>query len=1382
MRILRFLLLALALVSSPAFAQDDDKGFLTRKIQELLSGAGREVNLEGFRGALSSKAAFDRMTIADDEGIWLTLEEVQLDWNRSALLRGRLEVEELSAARIDIPRLPEGDEKKLPDAEAKPFKFPKLPELPVAIDIKKINIAKVDIGAPLVGEQMQMQVNARALLNDDGLDLDFDASRTDGKQGVFDITAKLDRAGNTLDAVISMREEEAGVVSALLNIPDEPSINLTIATKGPLDDLVTDIQLDTDGTERLAGQVRVITQGDATDPDRRIVADIGGDITAVILPQYRDFFGPSVALEADALLEAGGAIEVNNLALKAAAVDLTGGLRLSEGKWPSFIDIEGTVASADGTPVLIPGGGGTTTVDRIALNVDYDVARGDAYEAVFDIAGLKTTAADIAQTSLRSTGTLTGAQGNVGQLRGTLDFTLKGLGLTDPALAEAVGETLKGTTEINFIAGQPFRISGLDLKGSDYGLRGSVAIDGVGAGLETALDATLIASDLSRFSALAGRELDGATSLAIKGKVTPLSGEFELQANGTADDIKTGIAQADTLLDGRTDVTMTAIRNVNGTFLRDLELNNASLRFTGAAELTSGNSSVTAEALLRDISEVLPQYEGEVKITGSALQDALGWRVDVDGDGPYETTITVEGLATGPDAKITFAARVPELSPFAAQAEGPLDARGTLRQTPDGWVLQTTADGPFEATATINGLVTPKVNVAFDLGLPEVGAIAPQINGPLAMSGRLRQTDTGFEIDTDASGPYDASATVQGALTPALDVNFDVAVPNLRPIVPQVNGPLRASGRVHQTDKGFFIDTNATGPYGARALVEGLATGPDMSMTFDVSVPNVAPLVPGVAGPLAAKGTLQQTAQGISVNTNATGPYSTRASVRGAVTGPDAAVDFTVAMPNLAAVVPKLNGPLDVNGSARKTPQGWRLDTNANGPAGTRGVIAGVVGNDGNLDLSIDGVAPLGLSGPFISPRSLQGQAAINLKVNGPPALGSVSGTIQTSNASLSAPNLRVALEGIAANVRLADSRATLDVTGNATGGGQLSIQGGIGLGGALPADLDIRLQGIVLTDPRLYKTTLDGALRVAGPLSGGARISGEINVGETTVNVPSTGLTSIGDIPPIRHIRPPSDAMITRRKAGLNGADDGTSAVQAKTSGPGFGLDVNVNAPGRIFVRGRGLDAELGGALRLTGTTNNIISAGRFDLLRGRLDILGKRFDLAEGSATFQGDFIPYIRFVSTTSTTTGEISVIVSGPANAPEVTFESSPSAPQDEVLAQLLFGRNISDISAFQALQLANAVATLAGRGGTGVVGNLRSRFGLDDLDVTTTDSGETALRVGKYLSDNIYTDVTAASDGTGEVSLNLDITPNLKGKATLGSDGDSGLGIFFEKDY
>ena len=93
-----------AVLCVPAVAQDDDGGgFIERKLEELLSGAGRDVQVTGFAGALSSQATLDTLTISDDEGVWLTLSDVSLNWNRSALLRGRVEVTELTAAEI-IPK------------------------------------------------------------------------------------------------------------------------------------------------------------------------------------------------------------------------------------------------------------------------------------------------------------------------------------------------------------------------------------------------------------------------------------------------------------------------------------------------------------------------------------------------------------------------------------------------------------------------------------------------------------------------------------------------------------------------------------------------------------------------------------------------------------------------------------------------------------------------------------------------------------------------------------------------------------------------------------------------------------------------------------------------------------------------------------------------------------------------------------------------------------------------------------------------------------------------------------------------------------------------------------------------------------------------------
>ena len=1328
MRCVRFGLLALALLAAaPVVAQDtgdEDQGFLTRKIQELLSGAGREVRITGFEGALSSSASFRQMTIADSAGVWLTLEDVVLDWNRAALLRGRLEVRELSAARIDIPRLPIAEPDTLPDAQAKPFTFPTLPDLPVSVNIDAITIAQARLGAPLVGQAVQVGLTARAVLDDAGLDVSLAARRTDGTRGTFDLNATLARGEDVLDAVLALSEQSGGIAAGLLNIPDTPSVDLVVAAKGPLTGLVTDLKIDTDGQERLAGQITVITEGQAANPDRRIVADIGGDITAVILPRYRDFFGPAVRLKADAFIEAAGAFALDSFTLDAAAVQLSGRLRLSDEGWPAFIDVQGRVARADGGAVLLPGGGGDIAVGQVVLDVQYDGADGDAYAARFDITDLKTAQAEVAQSTLRSSGTLRVDGNTLGALRGIVQFDALGVALADAALAQAVGDRIKGTATVDVVDGVPFRITDLDLRGSDYSLKGNIALGSLSDGLETVLDAMLKADDLSRFSALAGRELDGATSLAVEGRITPLSGAFDLTAAGTADGISTGIVQADALLAGRTDLSLRAIRNANGTFLRGLELSNAAVALTGGAELYPGSNRLDAQIVLRDIATVAPQYQGAVLLTAGAVQTGTqGWRVDVAANGPYEVSLALNGVTTGPDAALDFRARVPEIAQFTPTARGPLDAQGSLRQTAQGWMLETDASGPFNATARLNG-----------------------------------------------------------ALSPALDLGFDVALPQVSAVVPQVRGPLRATGRLRQTAAGFVIDTEARGPYGLRAQVSGLATGPDMALEFDVALPNVAPLAPGVTGPLRAQGTLGQTPAGLAVQTDATGPYSSRASLGGVVTGPDAQIDFTLALPNLAALVPKLTGPLSARGTAAKTPQGWQIDAAAQGPSGTQAQVAGAVGNGGILDLTINGNAPLGLSAPFIAPRSLQGQARFDLALNGPAALGALTGRIQTTDATLSAPNLRIGLERITADITLANSRAALDVTANATGGGQLAITGGIGLGGGLPADLDIRLGDVVLVDPRLYRTLLSGAVRLSGLLSGGAGISGDITIGETNVKVPSTGLTSIGDIPPIAHQGAPADSVATRLRAGL--LEDGAASdpVQNGTGSAGFGLDINVNAPGRIFVRGRGLDAELAGRLRLTGDTTNIISAGRFELARGRLDILGKRFDLEEGTAQFQGSLVPYIRFVSTTTTANGTASVIVEGPADAPEVTFESTPAGPQDEVLAQLLFGRNLSEISAFQALQLANAVATLAGRGGSGVVGNLRDRFGLDDLDVTTTDSGETALRVGKYLTDNVYTDVTAASDGTGEVSLNIDLTPSLKGKAMLGSDGNSSVGLFFEKDY
>ena len=226
--------------------------------------------------------------------------------------------------------------------------------------------------------------------------------------------------------------------------------------------------------------------------------------------------------------------------------------------------------------------------------------------------------------------------------------------------------------------------------------------------------------------------------------------------------------------------------------------------------------------------------------------------------------------------------------------------------------------------------------------------------------------------------------------------------------------------------------------------------------------------------------------------------------------------------------------------------------------------------------------------------------------------------------------------------------------------------------------------------------------------------------------------------------------------------------------------LDLGVSAPNQIFVRGRGIDAELGGTMRLTGPVTGIQPVGGFRLIRGRLAILGKRLDFDSGTITFAGDLDPNLNLVARSSTSQAETFVTVTGPASNPSVVFSSAPELPQDEVLALIIFDRNVSELSPIQIARLANAAAELTGGQNASLIGNLRRGTGLDDLDIVSDDEGNAAVKVGKYVSDNIYFGVQAGN--TSEATVNLDITDSLTARGSVDSNGDSSLGIFFEKDY
>ncbi|MCC0025465.1 MAG: translocation/assembly module TamB domain-containing protein [Brucellaceae bacterium] len=429
------------------------------------------------------------------------------------------------------------------------------------------------------------------------------------------------------------------------------------------------------------------------------------------------------------------------------------------------------------------------------------------------------------------------------------------------------------------------------------------------------------------------------------------------------------------------------------------------------------------------------------------------------------------------------------------------------------------------------------------------------------------------------------------------------------------------------------------------------------------------------------------------------------------------------------------------------------------------------------LGVDFNGSLPLSLANRFLVDRGARATGLLRIQGR---ASGSLSAPVLT--ASLSAqgagfvdPQSRVRLNDIDLSADIRDNTLRLGTLNAALAtGGSVSVSGTVDLTGNLPADLSINLNDARYADGELVTASLAGSLTVNGPLLRDPLIAGTVTVNRAELTIPEN-LAAAGDVADVTHRNTPRDVARTIEKAL---PDKGAPVPTARPSVPR--VDVRINAPARIFVRGRGLDTELGGSVRLTGPVTSVSPSGGFEIIRGRLSILGQRITFDSGRVTLIGDLDPYVDFTATTPGTDITVTIRVTGRVSDLSIRFTSQPELPQDEVLARLIFGKGISSLSPLQVARLAAAASELAG-GGPSIMDSVREATGLDDLDVVTDEEGNTAARAGRYISDNAYLGVEAGSAGSGKVTIDLDITGDLKARGALGTD-ESSLGIFYEKDY
>ncbi|MCR8722847.1 translocation/assembly module TamB domain-containing protein [Frigidibacter sp. ROC022] len=1558
MRVLALILTVLTLALPPAAqAQDDDKGYLTRLIESNLSSDGQTVTLDGFEGALSSSARFSRLTIADDKGVWLTVEGAELDWSRSALLRGRLEVETLSADLIDLERLPpsQGGGGGLPSPTSAVVQ---LPSLPVSVHIGKIATQRLRLGPLVLGEEVVARLSGRLDLADGAGETAFSLVRIDGETGRLVLDAAFSNQTRQLKIALDLTEAEGGILAGLMGLPDRPALEFRIAGDAPVSDFRADIRLETGGRPRLTGALTLNDLPDGAGLGYGL--DLGGDVAPLFAEQYRSFFGTGADLKLGGELLADGRVTVERLDVQSAELALAGSLAIGADGLPERFDLNGRLKPSDGQAVLLPLPGVETRISGGDIEAAYDSEKGDGFRISTRFQGFERDGVRAASGELSAEGTI--SRGASPGIEARIATRVAGLALPEPELASAIGPEVSGSMTLVWTRGATFELRDADLSAGQARFRGLARFSGLDGNLRITTTSTISAEDLAPYSGLAAQPLSGAARASVDGWYEPLGGAFDLSLDAVTTGLGIGPGLAGELIGGNGSFKGRVARGPEGTRFDDLHVATPQLTAALTGLLGADSADLELDATLADAAIVVPGLDGPLTAKGTLGRAGTDYLLDLSGKGPGGVTLAAKGRAAVDVSTldVQIDGGIDDISVLVPQLSGPVTARGRVALDGQALTLDLATEGPGDvalqvaggyaldagtANLTLNGGADLALGNRFAPGKVDLGGRAvldlvlagtpglDALSGTISASGArvalpgagITLPDTDLEIALDPLHParpealfaatvtaeargiaapgqvwaplIDGPLQMRGALAlmpggtltlrdmalingdariagkadltglggdPAASADLRIGLDALARLEPLTKLPLAGSAEaevglswagdsgdvsaeVSGTTEGLIL---GAGPVfdlvsGNTALAARLRLSGDRLSLRDVDLRNGDARITGTAdlaglgGDLTARGDLVLTLDALSrfatiarlplsgtARAEVSASYaaasgalsadiSGTASNLSAGSGPaydllagDAsfggrlrldqgalrveggrfrnpalelnadyapgAITLDARLDSLGRFVQQLPGAVTVAGTIGLG-DGYAVDLTLGGPAAISARVGGSISAGLVPDLTISGSVPLGIANAFLpSAVDVQGQMSADLTLRDSLGLGGLGGTVVVSGGRASVPAVGLALEGLEARIGLAAGQAQVQAATGFSTGGRATVEGSVGLASPFGIDLAVALTDVGAVKEPTFRTTLGGQLTLGGSLVGGGLLQGRIDLGPTEVNLSFDGAS--GTLIDIDHQGEPAAVRETRRRAGLLGQG-------AEQPGGGqLALDLTVSAPNRVFIRGRGLDAELGGELNLTGRAGNVIPIGSFELVRGRLDILGKRLELTEASASLQGTFDPTVRLVATTTVEDVQVQIITEGTATAPTVTLQSSPDLPEDEILALLLFGKGLDKISPLQAVQLANAVRTLIGTGGEGVQGRIRERFGLDDLDVTTDSDGNLALKAGKYISENVYTDVQVNSQGEAEIQLNLDITPNLTGRGKVGSDGDSSLGLFFEKDY
>lgn len=1327
----------LALSLPALLASDWGRARIVALAQSMTRGSDAALAIEGLSGDPLARISARRIVVSDRDGPWLEVEHAGLAWSPAALLRRRLEVSSVDAARIALLRLPAPSRAPATDAHAPP---------PVAIDIARAAVARLELAPAIAGEVPVLALRARGGWVDAVRTLELEAQ--DAARPADRLSLSLREGAGGIEARADLAQGADGWVARRLGVDGAPALALRGTASGPLAALRVAL-------DAVAGEARATLAG-SLDIDARRGTLEASVATTGMSPS------PDIAwrsLRAQATLS--GALGAPLLRGRVEAA----GLRAGPLRVPALELSAGGEARATGTVLELRARAEAPALEGDEAGLLASSPLEATARLVLGEGGARIEAARIGHRlfAVQGAGSL-GAQG----IEARLDLALPGIAEPLAALglrAEgALAATLRvtGRLEAPEIALEA-RVEGLEAPGAAGALLG--ATPRAEAMLLPGGGALGIASFLAEGAAL---RIEGAGRIARDAVEARLDARLDDAARlggGLA-----GALRAEARIEGRpVDLAL------------DVALASEALSRDGFEV-----SALRARAALQGLPSspsgrlALEGRVGEAPVA-AALSGALGeggaWRVALERlDFPG---LAAQGEASGEDTGLRAArleASARDLAPVGRLLG--LSLAGTARLEAEA-APGPGAQGSVDARLRVSGRDLAAQGqragtLELQAGLADVaGAIV--LRDLRAELGGIDLAGEAATLRLQAQGPPEALRVTLGLAAPSARASLQASLATRAPLVatiPAAELVLRGeSFRLREPAKlawrdGLAIERLRIAAGSGTIAADGRLAG--ASGELRVAATRVPLALLALLDPaLAADGVLDGELRIAGPLATPTGRLALRAEGLRLRDGPGA--DLAPARLRLDADIAR--------GIARV-----EAEASAGGAVGATLRASGSVPLDpkGALALRLAGGIDLALADPLLSPagQRARGRLSLDAMLRGSPAEPSLSGRIALAEGSFedSLQGLRIdrvagearldgrMVEAIALAARLGDGEATL------SGRAPLDPRAG-------PFDLALALRKARLVQSRSATITADAALSLSGRIAEQLLLAGRIAIPRAEFRLAEPLPASLPGVE-VREAGA-GPRRVPRRVA---------RAASGPPSLPGLlRLDVGVEMPDSVFLRGRGVDALAGGRLALRGSAAAPEVAGEIALRRGDFTLVGQRLDFTRGVASFDGGSPsdPSLDFEARREANGVTAKVQLGGRPSAPRLQLSSDPEMPPDEVLARLMFGRSVAELSPYELAGIAGGVATMfVDTPGSGAMDKLRGRLGLDQLRLSSTRDGEgVGVEAGRNLAPGVYVGVRPGREpGSYDATVQVEVAPRLRVETDIGAAATGRVGVTWELDY